>query len=355
MEDEFYSSQMKPVTIVYGMHRSGTSLLTEILAKNGLNVGEESDLLGADIHNPRGYFEYKPILLFNEKALKTLGFTWYRPPTNKTLDIPSQLISEGIEVWQKARAKNIEIFKEPRFGILFPLWKRIWEMVGEQPKSIMIVRNPRQVAKSLQRIYQMPLMFGEKLWSIYQLRIIDSIEPTTENIIFHHKLIAENNKSEIEKISRFMNQEISSLSILNRELVRFNENEEPVDLNTMNIWSEIVEGKLSPDDYLSNKYAEDFLDVMTSWQPNFVPSQLRAEIDIRNQELLLKASEIRNLKNEQELLELRLRSIELSRIWRFSKFYRKIRSKLKNVFSNIAILFCISSISWTDLGSFLYA
>jgi len=70
------------VLVVAGMHRSGTSVVTQWLNRCGLFIG--SNLIGADIGNVQGHYEDADFLRINEKLLKkrnlpASGFTAKRP------------------------------------------------------------------------------------------------------------------------------------------------------------------------------------------------------------------------------------------------------------------------------------
>src|SRR5919197_2381254 len=56
---------LMPVAIV-GMHRSGTSLVAQVLAKAGLYLGRTDDLIPAGPDNPDGYWEHAGFHGLNE-------------------------------------------------------------------------------------------------------------------------------------------------------------------------------------------------------------------------------------------------------------------------------------------------
>ncbi|HZY35534.1 MAG TPA: hypothetical protein VFE53_02735, partial [Mucilaginibacter sp.] len=56
------------ILIIAGMHRSGTSVVSQWLKSCGLNVGEQ--LLGADIGNIEGHFEDIDFYRFHEDTLE---------------------------------------------------------------------------------------------------------------------------------------------------------------------------------------------------------------------------------------------------------------------------------------------
>lgn len=64
------------VILVLGMHRSATSLTTNILTELGLYAGSMDELLEADSDNKKGYFERKDVISLSDKMLVENGMTW---------------------------------------------------------------------------------------------------------------------------------------------------------------------------------------------------------------------------------------------------------------------------------------
>lgn len=63
--------------LVLGMHRSGTSALANLLALAGADLPRE--VMPADAHNARGYFEPWRIAVFNDRRLAAAGTAWDDP------------------------------------------------------------------------------------------------------------------------------------------------------------------------------------------------------------------------------------------------------------------------------------
>ena len=63
--------------LVLGMHRSGTSALANLLALAGADLPR--DVMPADEHNARGYFEPWRIAVFNDRRLAAAGSAWDDP------------------------------------------------------------------------------------------------------------------------------------------------------------------------------------------------------------------------------------------------------------------------------------
>ena len=78
-------SEKPPAVIVLGMHRSGTSLLAEVLSRLGLDLGPLEDLLPADAGNARGYWEPKRLVAIDDRILSAWGGHYQNPRLDASL------------------------------------------------------------------------------------------------------------------------------------------------------------------------------------------------------------------------------------------------------------------------------
>jgi predicted nucleic acid-binding Zn-ribbon protein len=159
------------VVIVLGMHRSGTSLLAQILHRAGICMG--GNLMPADAHNLEGYFEDLDIVAIHDRILASLRREW--GSVRSTLPLPDDWLAQPETI--KARDELTEIvrqrlaqhgtgwgFKDPRTCRLLPLWLGILAECGISPMLLMCNRAPAEVALSLERRDAMPRRIGELLW-----------------------------------------------------------------------------------------------------------------------------------------------------------------------------------------------
>ena len=139
------------IVCVLGMHRSGTSVATRLMNLLGVDLGAEEHLLGPRPDNPKGFWEYKPILDLNEEILGRLGGNWHEPPP---LPPGWEMAAELADLRQKARDLVARTFasadwgwKDPRTCLTLPFWKQIL------PPALYIIclRSPVEVAASLQK------------------------------------------------------------------------------------------------------------------------------------------------------------------------------------------------------------
>src|SRR6185295_8707806 len=64
--------------VITGMHRSGTSLLADVVRRWGAVAGD--DLIPSSRWNPHGYWEHAPLVRFNDELLGNLDSSWELPP-----------------------------------------------------------------------------------------------------------------------------------------------------------------------------------------------------------------------------------------------------------------------------------
>lgn len=138
--------------LVLGMHRSGTSALTRVLSLMGATL--PAHLMSATDDNPSGYWESSRLVPFNNRLLKSVGLRWdddsslprgwSEGPTQAALrDEARSLINEEFG------DTPLFVFKDPRMSRLLPFWESILRDLGVQPHSLLILREPLEVAHSL--------------------------------------------------------------------------------------------------------------------------------------------------------------------------------------------------------------
>ncbi|MBD8090448.1 hypothetical protein IFT48_10670 [Pseudomonas fluorescens] len=142
----------KNVVIVLGMHRSGTSAIAAGLEQLGLVMG--SSLFQGDEWNPKGYFEERRVVEFNNRLLALYDRRWDSP-------LPPSL--ERDSRWDESVDEAVDLvrglfgdtpawgFKDPRMCQLAPFWGQVFSRLRVKPKLMMVVRNPTEVAHSLAR------------------------------------------------------------------------------------------------------------------------------------------------------------------------------------------------------------
>lgn len=155
---------MRQLTLVLGVHRSGTSLLTAGLVAAGLNPGDFSDT--RDTHNPEGYFEHPEVRDFNDRLLAHLGASW----DNWGFHAPSaNLDGADFAPWRAEAVALLHrlfdgpgpfVLKDPRIMTLWPFWQAVVPEAGFALSAVLILRDPLEVAESQrQRAMRQPEAF----------------------------------------------------------------------------------------------------------------------------------------------------------------------------------------------------
>lgn len=160
------------VLLVLGMHRSGTSVLTSIIAT--LGVGISRDLLGSDANNEAGYWESYVVNRQMERLLKAAGSSWHdwRPLDLSSVPAADLEAIRGVlvqEVRARLDADPVWVLKDPRNCRAVPLWKEIVDEAGGEPLFLLAVRRPSEVAASLARRDDMPREKALMLWARHVL------------------------------------------------------------------------------------------------------------------------------------------------------------------------------------------
>ena len=135
------------------MHRSGTSAVTRVLASLGCDL--PNTLMEADSNNAMGYWESTEIADLNDAILASAGSSWddceaFNP------DWYASLIADDFR--ERARAvltsefgdSRLFVLKDPRICRLLQFWTEALDGIGAMSVVALPVRNPLEVAASLQ-------------------------------------------------------------------------------------------------------------------------------------------------------------------------------------------------------------
>ena len=138
------------VLIVAGMHRSGTSLISQWLYRCGLNIGD--DLVGAEVGNLDGHYEDRDFVKPHESILQSHGL-------DSTGLIPELVTNIGKNDLKKIRQvlliKNDDSlqwgWKDPRTCLFLPAYSQLLP----QAFYVIIIRDYLSTVTSLlNRMYE---------------------------------------------------------------------------------------------------------------------------------------------------------------------------------------------------------
>ncbi len=156
--------------LVLGMHRSGTSALTQILAIAGATLPD--NVMPGDEHNAKGYFEPWRISVFNDDRLVAGGGAWNDPflhpyvPLVDEADWTARALALFREEYRNARHP---LLKDPRVSVLMPLWRSVLQAEGLDARCVIPIRHPLAVAASLAKRDKAPVQLSVLLWMTYMV------------------------------------------------------------------------------------------------------------------------------------------------------------------------------------------
>lgn len=153
--------------IVLGMHRSGTSALAGVLGLLGAKL--PARLMPSSRGNPKGHFEPQHIVEIHDRILASAGATWSSWEEIPEAWFPSEpgraFVDELVEAISEDYATApLFVVKDPRMCRLMPLWYHVLDRIDVEACFAIPLRNPVEVAKSLQNRDGLPLAHGCLLW-----------------------------------------------------------------------------------------------------------------------------------------------------------------------------------------------
>lgn len=176
--------------LVVGMHRSGTSALAGALEALGFEAGPPDDLMAADIGNPQGYFELKSVASLDDEILMHYGGSWDCPPV---FPVGWERDAAAKEFTERARNRLTEVFasrhfvlKDPRVALLLPLWRNATD---GRDGAVVIVREPLDVAASLNQRNGLATLTGLALWATYNRSLLEGLRGQRVHLCHYAELI----------------------------------------------------------------------------------------------------------------------------------------------------------------------
>jgi len=195
------------IVCILGIHRSGTSLVSRILNLLGVYLGPQERILPPAPDNPKGFWEHHPIMALNDEILARLGGSWHEPPA-----FPPgwETAPQLADLRQRARAILQEDFataelwgwKDPRTCLTLPFWQRLLPPM----RYVICVRNPVDVARSLEHRNNFSFEKGTRLWLTYMASALRHTAGQPRLFVFYEDLMEDWSK-EIKRLADFLGRQ----------------------------------------------------------------------------------------------------------------------------------------------------
>ncbi len=173
------AGEVQRAICILGVHRSGTSVVARAINLLGAYLGEEEDFLPSGPDNAEGFWERKDIVDLHDRILSAYSRLWHT-----VLPLPKQWEdSEKTKPFRDELLKLIDrnfsgsqlwAWKDPRTSVLLPLWKGVFDDLGIQLSCVYVVRNPLEVARSLQKEHSLPYDKFLGLWFYYNITALQT-------------------------------------------------------------------------------------------------------------------------------------------------------------------------------------
>ncbi len=163
--------------VVIGMHRSGTSMCSNMLHMLGADMAESPHAAPA---NMKGHWERPRLVDMNDAIFGFFRRPWGSP--SHVLDMPRGWLDDPRVgemhdhacAWLQPRLQPDHPFgfKDPRTTLLLPFWQRVFAAIGAAPRYVFCVRDPAQVARSLLARDSMERGQAEYRWLRYNIEAV---------------------------------------------------------------------------------------------------------------------------------------------------------------------------------------
>lgn len=183
-------AESRPVVIL-GMHRSGTSVVAQMIHALGVYAGQPNELQPPDMFNPTGYWEYREAVQLNGEILEELGATWYDmadADLSRLTDVQrADYVARARSVVQSLMGRGPFLLKDPRMAALLPLWREVLQT----PVFVIAWRDPMAVARSLATRDKQPLLRSLAAWEHHYRSLLRDTEGLPRLLVSYEDLLAD--------------------------------------------------------------------------------------------------------------------------------------------------------------------
>ena len=176
-------------------------MLTRLLHACGLYLGPKNELMPAQADNPDGFWEHLEFVALNDELLSQLGGAWDLPPKSDESFAHTRLDPSRMKarlLIERFNSAGLWGWKDPRNSLTLPFWQHLLPGM----KTLIMVRNPLEVAHSMKERNGTSYSFGLRLWEIYNRRLIEAASEQ-DRLITHYDLFFENAGAELRRIAHF--------------------------------------------------------------------------------------------------------------------------------------------------------
>jgi methyl-accepting chemotaxis protein len=176
-------------------------MVARLLHACGLDLGPESHLMPPAKDNPDGFWENLSFVAMNDELLNELGGAWDLPPRSMRFDekrFDAVRARARLLVSAFSRSK-VWGWKDPRNSLTLPFWRAIVPKL----RTIIVVRNPLEVAYSLHQRNGVSFHLALSLWGAYNQHALSATAPKNR-IVSHYDSFFDDPHEELLRILSFL-------------------------------------------------------------------------------------------------------------------------------------------------------
>ncbi len=211
------------VIVVLGVYRSGTSALTKGLGAMGVRLPDASKIC-YNKFNEKGSWEDPDFCALDGDMLKALNAQKHRirqmiPVSEEEIVFLCQqgFVEKAAKlVREKVVEGNAFGVKDPKFCLLLPFWKKVFEICNVRVSFVIALRNPLSVVASIEASQK---FLGEQeqeksfwVWISYLLNCLEHTEGEECLLVDYDELI-KNPARQVERMARTFDLEIEEDSL----------------------------------------------------------------------------------------------------------------------------------------------
>ncbi|WP_148227852.1 sulfotransferase family protein [Desulfarculus baarsii] len=197
------------VILIAGMHRSGTSMLTRLLAEFG-GVLPTKLIPPRENDNRLGFWEPVAAVGINKEIMKMIGSHWIdcrRPRTERIggeplLNLQNQIVQFLKNEYPSGDAPRL--VKDPRLSRTFPIWRSALAQAGANVSVVISVRSPQACAQSLVSRNKIIDAYAVMSWLRSYLEIEFSTRGQKRLFVNYDSFFDDNRPAQIKRILQFM-------------------------------------------------------------------------------------------------------------------------------------------------------
>lgn len=186
------------IIFIIGMHRCGTSLLSNCLVKNGWSIGKSVNK-DKDWQNPNGYFENDVLGEFHNQLLYKNNSDWLNINTSN-MKYTNNDINKYRELLKKEFGNHDKILiKDPRLTFFTNFIKDVNKEQKYDIYFIFCTRNIKECCESLSKAQKKDI---DKVLLLYK----NTMSCYSDNyLLINHQDIIKNNTEILNTISKYCN------------------------------------------------------------------------------------------------------------------------------------------------------